>query len=62
MDNAKVLELVNRIEAAARELAEITGEEHISVYVYKGSFGLEGGYDENGQKSLNFYRAEANNE
>lgn len=62
MDNAKILELVDRIEAAARELAEGTGERHISIYVFDGYFGLESSTNDNGQKTLSFFRGGAKNE
>ena len=56
MDNEKVLELVNRIEAAMRELAEGTGEAHINCYVYDGDFSLQSTPNENGQTVLHFYK------
>lgn len=61
MNNKKVLELVNSIEAALRELAEITGEPYISCFVYNGSFHLCSDQNENGQTILNFYRAGGEN-
>jgi hypothetical protein len=62
MDNEKVLEIVDRIEAALRELAKVTGEEHISAYILSGCFSLESFANERGQKVLSFFRTEANNE
>ena len=56
MDNAKVVEIVNRIEADFRELQVVTGEEHISAFIIKGSFYLNGYADENGQRKIDFYR------
>lgn len=37
-NNPKVIELVDRIEAAFRELVEVTGEQHISAFILNGSF------------------------
>ncbi len=34
MNNEKVLELVDSIEAALRELVEVTGDAHISTFIY----------------------------
>lgn len=62
MDNEKVLELVDRIEAALRELAEVTGEKCINSFLYDGSFSLDSSTNERGQRVLNFFRTEANNE
>lgn len=61
MNNEKVLELVNIIEATLRELAEITGEHYISTFVMNGSFHLCSDQNENGQTILNFYRSGGEN-
>lgn len=64
MDNGNnlIIENVNIIERALRELAALTGEGYISAYVVDDSFSLESGANENGQKILSFFRTEANNE
>ena len=61
MDNAKILELVDRTEADLRELAKLTGEDCINTYIINGAFSLESFTNANGQRILSFYR-EANNE
>lgn len=38
MDNEKVLELVDSIEAALRELVEVTGDQHISSFIVNNHF------------------------
>lgn len=60
MNNEKVVELVNTIEKAFRELQKVTGEEHISAYIYCGNFSLDSNTDANGQRKLSFYRTEGN--
>lgn len=62
MDNEKVLELVNRIEANLRDLAAVTGEDHISAFIINGNFNLNSFKNENGQTVLDFFREGANNE
>lgn len=56
MNKEKVLDLVDRIEAAMRELAEETGEAHINCYVYEGDFSLQSVPNHHGQTVLHFYR------
>lgn len=56
MDNEKVLELVDRIEADLRELAKITGEDHISAWILNNHFTLTSFVNETGQTVLNFFR------
>ena len=62
MENEKVLEIVDRIEAAFRELVEVTGEDNISACILDGNFSLDSFRKENGQVVLSFFRTEANNE
>ena len=62
MDNEKVIEIVNRIEAAFRELVKATGEDNISAYIVDGNFSLDSFRNERGQAVLSFFRTEANNE
>ncbi len=59
LDNEKVIEIVNRIEADFRELQKVTGEEHISAFIISGNFHLISFADENGQTKLDFFRPEA---
>lgn len=56
MDNENVLELVDRVEADLRELAKITGEDHISAFIVEGNFNLTSFKNEKGQTVLNFFR------
>lgn len=56
MDNEKVIEIVNRIEADFRELVEVTGEGHISAFIINGAFSLNSAATENGQILISFYR------
>lgn len=62
MENKKVIEIVDRIEAAFRELEKETGEKHISAHFCNGVFSLDSFTNENGQRVLCFFRTEANNE
>lgn len=59
MDNKKVVEIVNRIEADFRELVKETGESHISAFIIDGHFNLDSVADKNGQIKLSFFRTEA---
>lgn len=56
MNNEKVLKLVDRIEAAFRELAAVTGEDHISAFIINGSFSLNSAPDKHGQILLSIWR------
>lgn len=56
MNNAKVVEIVNKIEADFRELVKETGEDHISAFILNGSFYLTSHQDENGQTKLDFFK------
>lgn len=58
MDNAKIVEIVNRIEAGLRELQKHTGEEHISAFIINGNFQLTSFKDQNGQTKLDFFKPE----
>jgi hypothetical protein len=60
MENGRVVELVNTIEAAMRELAAHTDNGYITACVVDGSFVLNSGADENGQTKLSFYRGQNN--
>ena len=62
MENKKVIEIVDRIEAAFRELEKETGEKHISAFICDDTFSLESFTNQNGQRVLCFFRTEANNE
>lgn len=61
MDNKKVLKLVNRIEAAFRELVAVTGEDHISSFILNGHFFLQSVPNDKGKTLLDFYREGGNN-
>lgn len=61
MDNEKVLELIDTIEAAIRELAEVTGADHISAFLFKGRFNIDDYTDLENQK-FSVFRKGANNE
>ena len=59
-----VSELVDRIEAGFRELAELIGEDHISAFIINGGFFIMSFADHNKQGLLDIYReggAELNN-
>lgn len=60
MYSDKVVELANRIEAAFMELAEVTGDGHVSAFVVNGAFLLTTWND--GTKNIDIFRTEANNE
>lgn len=63
MDNEKVLELVNSIEANLKDLAAVTGEDFISVCITNNFFTLYSSYKPvEGRRTLDFYREGANNE
>lgn len=61
MDNEKVLELVDRIEATFRDLAAVTGEDHISSFILNGHFFLQSSPNDKGQSLLHFYREGGSN-
>lgn len=54
----KTTELIEIIEANFRELAELTGEDHISAFIINGSFYLQSF----GKDKLDYYKGENENE
>lgn len=56
MANEIVLKLVDRIEAAFRELAAVTGEDHISSFILNGHFFLNSVPNDKGKALLDFHR------
>lgn len=56
----KVSKLVDSIEASLRELASLTGEEHISAFIIGGNFSLLS-YNKHGETGLDIYRGGTNN-
>ena len=58
MENERVVELVDKIEAAMRELAANTPEGYISACVVNGSFMLNSSADEKGQTKFSFFRSD----
>lgn len=61
MDNENALELIQSIEAAFRELAEVTGVDHISAFLIGGNFNIDDYTDLDNQK-FSYFRKEVNNE
>ena len=61
MDNERVNELIDGIEANFRELAKITGADHISAFIISGRFSIDDLTNIHEPK-FSAYRTEANNE
>lgn len=61
MDNERATELINSIEANLRELAEVTGADHISAFIINGNFNIDDYTDLENQK-FSVFRKAANNE
>lgn len=55
MNNERVTELIDNIEKELRELAEITGEDHISTFLVNNNFHFYT-FGENNKLSLNIWR------